>query len=93
MNVDGLLRILVCLTNIKIKDQPLFSGEEARNTDIEYGEELLVEDSSETDDDSNIQHPQNQEIQEAQTNRNVREGKSQTRNMHLHQKKRRPGIQ
>ena len=44
------MRILVCLTNIKIRAQPLYSGDEARNIDVEYEGESSEEPSVGTDD-------------------------------------------
>ena len=94
-NIDGLMRILVCLTNIKIKSQPLYSGDEARNIDIEYEEESSEEPSVGTDDDDDgIQSPSGGlRTLEIQNYNSVERRRRQPRNSSLPQRRRRTGSQ
>lgn len=85
VGVDGLLRILVCLTNLKIQDQPLSSQENIYCPDPEYEEESEEEAPEEVQDTSELPPtPQTQGscLTQTQTNRrtsrptSIRRGKN-----------------
>ena len=53
INIGGLLRILVCLTNLKILEQPMFAKQYEGVSDVEHEEELDSEENSEDNNNNN----------------------------------------
>ena len=85
----------MCLTNIKIRAQPLYSGDEARNIDVEYEGESSEEPSVGTDDgNDDTQSPSGERrTQEIQNCSSVERHRRQPRNSSLPQRRERSGSQ
>lgn len=74
VNLDGLMRILVCLTNFKLENAPLYAEETIYNPDPECNEE------EEWEEESNVSIPNTPTTQESQQRRQQMEGTRRVKN-------------